>query len=97
MTTNYGDLPPDAISCASQAAAEQHGMGALHVGSHVLLALINGGFVSLANKSLLADAASLLECDAETLCGKFHTHDWPNCDEPLCIRHRSLITNLRNT
>jgi hypothetical protein len=46
------DLPIDAISCASIAAAEKQGMGALHVGSHVLLALINEGFVLLTDEAL---------------------------------------------
>ncbi len=48
---DYESLPVAAIECASMAAAEKHGMGALHVGSHVLLALINEGHVSLTAKA----------------------------------------------
>lgn len=43
----YEELPLEAISCPSHAAAERQGMGALHVGSHVLLALLNEGHVVL--------------------------------------------------
>lgn len=49
---DYWDLPIEAISCASHAASERHGMGALHVGSHVLLTLINKGLVQLTDSAL---------------------------------------------
>lgn len=43
----YDDMPMAAIDRASRAAGEKHGMGALHVGSHVLLELLNHGIVIL--------------------------------------------------
>lgn len=43
----YDDLPVAAISAASYAAGERMGMGALHIGSHVLLELLNRGIVVL--------------------------------------------------
>lgn len=46
------NVPIEAVSAASHAAAERHGMGALHVGTHVLLALLNEGHVVLARPTV---------------------------------------------
>lgn len=48
---DYWSLPKDAISCASSAAAELREMGPLHVGSHVLLELLNQGYVALTERA----------------------------------------------
>lgn len=43
----YDDMPFAAIDRASRAAGDKMGMGALHVGSHVLIELLNYGIVVL--------------------------------------------------
>lgn len=41
------DLPIDVVSAASHAAAEKHGMGALHVGINVVERLVEWGYIEL--------------------------------------------------
>lgn len=46
MNYAYEDLPLAVVSAASRAVAEVRDMGALHIGSHVILSLVNQGLIA---------------------------------------------------